>query len=150
MKIDANQLVEGETEVFAQTLEPGCMDLEVSGSKLSAAISISAKVTKVQDTLDVNVSLASNALIQCSRCLCELSIPIKKNFRLDYSLADGMIVDIAEDIRQEIILGYPLKPLCNPSCKGLCLACGKNLNESSCGCGKQSIRRHGGSGIKGL
>ena len=44
-------------------------------------------------------------------------------------------IDLDQDIREEIILDYPIKPLCRPDCKGLCPRCGKNLNEGGCSCG---------------
>ena len=43
-------------------------------------------------------------------------------------------IDLDQDIKEEIILDYPIKPLCNPDCKGLCPKCGKNLNEGGCSC----------------
>jgi uncharacterized protein len=45
-------------------------------------------------------------------------------------------IDLGPDIREEIILDYPVKPLCKPDCKGLCPTCGKNLNEGQCNCNK--------------
>ena len=42
------------------------------------------------------------------------------------------MVDITDDVRQEIILAYPMIPICAPGCKGLCPACGWNLNQGSC------------------
>jgi uncharacterized protein len=39
------------------------------------------------------------------------------------------VVDITDDIRQEIILAYPMIPICQQNCKGLCPVCGQNLNQ---------------------
>ena len=44
------------------------------------------------------------------------------------------IVDLTDEIRQSIILALPTYPVCSPACRGVCPACGKNLNEGSCGC----------------
>lgn len=35
---------------------------------------------------------------------------------------------------EEFLLALPVKPLCGPSCEGLCPSCGKNLNEGPCSC----------------
>ena len=32
-------------------------------------------------------------------------------------------------LREELILATPIAPLCTPDCKGLCLVCGRDLNE---------------------
>ena len=72
----------------------------------------------------------------CSRCLADFKIDYKKDIDLNYPVNNlEPTIDLDPDIREEIILDYPLKPLCRPNCKGLCLKCGKNLNEGGCTCG---------------
>lgn len=42
-----------------------------------------------------------------------------------------------EDVlREQILLSLPSRTLCGPDCKGLCLQCGQNLNQGTCGCGR--------------
>lgn len=43
-------------------------------------------------------------------------------------------VDISKHIRDLVHLEITLNAMCNPSCKGLCLRCGTNLNTRMCGC----------------
>jgi uncharacterized protein len=31
-----------------------------------------------------------------------------------------------------MLLAFPISPLCDPDCKGLCPICGENLNEVQC------------------
>lgn len=49
-----------------------------------------------------------------------------------------MTIDLGELVRQEIILHFPLIPVCSKSCKGLCVVCGKNRNKQKCKCKKDS------------
>ncbi len=59
-----------------------------------------------------------------------------KDIQLSYALdSSDVFIDLKPNIREEIILDYPIKPLCSLSCKGLCLKCGKNKNEGGCNCG---------------
>ena len=44
-------------------------------------------------------------------------------------------LDLDELLREDILLELPTKFLCREDCRGLCPACGKNLNEGPCGCG---------------
>jgi len=44
------------------------------------------------------------------------------------------VVDLRDLVREAIILALPIKPLCDPECKGLCPQCGANLNEETCEC----------------
>ena len=43
-------------------------------------------------------------------------------------------VDLEPMVREQCLLGLPLRPLCKPDCRGLCSHCGANLNEGPCGC----------------
>ena len=42
-------------------------------------------------------------------------------------------------VYNEILMRFPMKTLCREDCKGLCLKCGKNLNEGECGCDRASL-----------
>ena len=134
MKIDLRGLPEGELISIIEHEEPDSMDLNTSGIKIVSPLEIKADIRKIQDVVDIKLNLKSQALIQCSLCLEETAYAVERSLRLDYSVSDKeKILDISDDIRQEIILGYPLKPLCKASCKGLCPKCGKNLNDGDCG-----------------
>lgn len=47
---------------------------------------------------------------------------------------EGDAVDVTPMVREHIILGCPLQPLCHEACKGLCSLCGEDQNFVSCGC----------------
>lgn len=48
--------------------------------------------------------------------------------------ADAAQLDVAEAVREEVVLAIDPFIVCDPECKGLCPMCGVNLNEQSCGC----------------
>ncbi len=96
----------------------------------------------------------------CSRCLKQISRPMDVGFNLEYipyreygekdeheltskeldfSFYQDDEIDIGDLIREQIILAVPMKPLCEPDCKGICSKCGTNLNEMSCDCGSDEI-----------
>ena len=50
-----------------------------------------------------------------------------------YSLV-GDRLELAEMLREQIILATPMQPLCREDCRGLCLTCGQDLNERRCDC----------------
>ena len=43
-------------------------------------------------------------------------------------------IDLEQLMREQFYLALPMKPLCGDLCKGLCPACGTNLNKGSCDC----------------
>ncbi len=48
-------------------------------------------------------------------------------------------LDLSELVRDEVLLSLPMKHLCRPDCKGICVKCGKNLNSGDCGCSAKEI-----------
>ena len=93
-------------------------------------------------------------LIPCSRCLDDVEVPfdivISRELDFNESSADrikeldeqnyidGYNLDVDLLIFDEILLGFPLKVLCEQDCKGICKVCGKNLNREFCDC-EQSV-----------
>ncbi len=51
----------------------------------------------------------------------------------------GRTIDLAPALREQILLAVPPSPLCDEACKGLCPACGKDLNAGDCGCPKTTL-----------
>ena len=50
----------------------------------------------------------------------------------------GDYLYLDEYIRQQIILNQVLSPVCKPGCKGLCPACGADLNKAPCSCSRDN------------
>ena len=64
------------------------------------------------------------------------NVPRNPQDEVDLFLIDtkAMTIDLSEMVRQEIILHFPLIPVCSKGCKGLCAVCGKNKNQTACKC----------------
>ena len=52
----------------------------------------------------------------------------------EISYIDGYDLDVDRMVNEEILLGFPMKVLCQEDCKGICKVCGANLNQGECGC----------------
>jgi uncharacterized protein len=86
----------------------------------------------------------------CSRCLKEVVYPmnISVSKEIDFNLTEeertedldetnyiiGYNLDVDTLVYNEILIGFPLKLLCDEGCKGICKNCGANLNEKTCDC----------------
>lgn len=95
--------------------------------------------------------LQSNIGSDCARCLESIVLPI--SFRLDdlfyyppqdvppgeFGVGEDGFVDLAPLVRQLSLLEVPMQPFCGPECKGLCVECGRNLNEGNCDCKSEII-----------
>jgi uncharacterized protein len=53
---------------------------------------------------------------------------------VDVALYDGDEIDLGPEIRDQVMLAYPISPLCREDCAGLCAVCGGNRNLKPCGC----------------
>ena len=96
--------------------------------------------------------LHSQVQLECARCLEIFSQPI--DFHLEsqfgvppvrpqggtiFPIGVKGILDLTEALREQILLDLPMRPLCRPDCRGLCIKCGKNLNEGPCDCVQEII-----------
>lgn len=91
--------------------------------------------------------LRSQVQSECARCLTIFSQPIdfhleaqfglppiKRHEGLIFPIGVNGILDLRGALREQILLNLPMRPLCRSDCRGLCIECGKNLNEGPCDC----------------
>ena len=88
--------------------------------------------------------------LECARCLDEVESPFDlaaqelfaAHFSAEsedgYPLANEQ-VDLEPLVRDVVMLGIPLHPLCRHDCAGICGRCGAELNEAACEC----VEEHG-------
>ena len=108
--------------------------------------------TRTNRGIFVRGHLHSQAQLECARCLETFSQPLDFHLEVQFGLPPikpqeetifpiGVkgILDLTEALREQILLELPMRPLCKPDCRGLCVECGKNLNEGPCGCVKETI-----------
>lgn len=134
MKIFVNQIpFEGLS--LEEELKPQELDLDTEIAKFSAPVRMKGTASRITNAVSVSLNVKARVVISCSRCLRQFEKEINKDLTLNYPVDKGeTFIDLNPDIREEIILDYPIKYLCSSGCKGLCAKCGKNLNEGGCNC----------------
>ena len=131
MKVRLSDIPE-EGLTATEALDPVRMNLDTADLKFTAPVGVTAAFQKQQDTVWVEVGVEGETERTCARCLEQFGSPYGSQFHLDYSVEDKLELDITDDLRQEILLSYPVRFLCREDCRGLCPRCGTNLNERSC------------------
>jgi uncharacterized protein len=134
--------------------------------KFKDKANIKIKITNSGNNQMITTGIIETTVsLKCQRCLTDFDYKIKDRFKVKYlpinfytpidkshshkteievSIEEidnlfysGNLIDILGLIREELILKFPIKPLCKEDCKGLCPLCGINLNKSSCNCKKE-------------
>ena len=123
--------------------------LLVAQTKFRGEIAGSSTKAHLRGTIDADVSL------DCTRCLEPVGRHLEISFeavfvdsseedingeaevgdeQLDESIVEGGRIDIAEVVREQILLALPDQVFCSDNCKGLCPKCGASLNLIDCKC----------------
>ena len=123
------------------------------GVKLTSNITAKIRLLKLPHEISAQVKdLNTSVEYVCDRCLTRIGLKIyipvaEREFIIDlprhaieegedvyYMDKNSTEIDLSGMLREEILLHFPGVAVCSESCKGLCDKCGKNLNESDCGC----------------
>ena len=109
---------------------------EAEGFRAAGAVSCDLYAQVVDGEMIVRGTLSVPVEARCARCTQFFSTTVTDSgFLRDFPDIQGVEeVDITEDIREALMLSLPHSPLCDESCKGLCIQCGKDLNGGPCGC----------------
>jgi len=147
MKVLISEIpVEGLDFDIKETIKSDDLSLPVRGQ---------LKILKMGAEIIVRGKLMADIDLQCSRCVkdfrSEVSVPVDVVYHpaeelrgeekhalrveeLDMGFYSGETLDLFDLIEEQIMLNFPMKPLCNELCKGICLKCGADLNAGDCGC----------------
>lgn len=110
-------------------------DMDSEDVKFTGNIHLDCTFRRITKEIIVDTRATTARLIICSRCLSQVTQTITQDFKLNYNTASlGNHLEIDKDIREEILLNFPMKVLCVEDCKGICKKCGANLNHEDCKC----------------
>ena len=109
-------------------------------------------VTNTGDALLVTGTVEGEARTSCARCVDDFSFPVTGEVEGYFVLGadkeapedmdddefdvlpEDNVIDLEPLLNAALLLEFPLVPLCDDECKGLCPTCGANLNKGPCGC----------------
>lgn len=108
-------------------------------------------VTNTGDAFLVTGTVEGQAVTACGRCLNDATFDLIGDVEGYFIVGEGDAPDDMDDdefdvlpddrtidlvplIQAALLLELPVLPLCRDDCKGLCPACGHDLNEGPCQC----------------
>ncbi|MBN1178945.1 MAG: DUF177 domain-containing protein [Anaerolineae bacterium] len=105
--------------------------------------------TRVQQGILVEGELETQLSVECVRCLETFFVDVRleieeiigvsgrPNPDITFRVTEEGRFNAVPLLRDQAWVALPMKPLCKPTCRGLCPECGTNLNLSECGCRRE-------------
>ena len=144
MKINLKQLfsIVGESRDIAYTISTDELS-DIRGRSFASPVEVKGRIYNRAGVVYLEYSVDMTLLITCDRCLKELErayhydfdhivVPSANSDNDEYIVADGKSIELNEIAVTDLLLQLPTKNLCKDDCKGLCMICGCDLNESTC------------------
>jgi len=157
LKVELRSLEQEDVVIQDQGLAR-VLGLDLAPELSPEPLEIFCQLSKIEDLISAKGWVKSKMLLTCDRCLEKFESGYKSFFELQYRLqvedlskaddeADGAvetvyfegdILDIADQVRQTVLLSVPMRAICREDCRGLCGSCGCNLNVETCQCSGQA------------
>ncbi len=153
MLIDLNEVLKNDGKVMKSE---SALGFAVYTSKLGKFPIVSREpvsltiTNKGERKLLILGSTTVTLKIPCDRCLEDVFVPLALRFEREVDMnqsedertaaldeqnyIEGYNLDVDKLVCSEIMVSWPSKVLCKEDCKGICTACGTNLNLRTCDC----------------
>lgn len=137
MRIEIDRLK--DTELNLQEDVPAeSWDMDSNDIRFTGNIHLDCRFRMIGKEILVDAKVTTNRFITCSRCLDQITQTAEQLMQLNYNARNlGNYLDIDKNVREEILINFPMKVLCSDGCKGICPGCGVNLNHQECKCLKR-------------
>lgn len=128
-------------------------------SQFLIPLNIRLKAFRLRELYEVQGTFSTHVRLACSRCLKEFEMRLAGDFELTYTKEmpgfmdaldeqeielrveeiglmyfKGEEINLQQGIQEQVLMAFPLQPLCDENCRGLCPQCGTDLNQGDCGC----------------
>ena len=142
---------------------PGEIDFEDPKVRQVAPFHTEGMAELLSNTLGeirVRGKVAGEMETECDRCLEPVRIPVSSSYDLFYRPAEDVQggaeraidegeaqigfyeddgIELAEVLREHVLLSLPMQTICSEACRGFCPRCGLNRNTGACSCVDQQV-----------
>jgi uncharacterized protein len=102
-------------------------------------VTLDLRLEAVMDGVLVSGTVTARIAAECGRCLEPVTDTVESQLQelfaydatddADAPVLDGDLIDLEPLVRDSIVLGLPMNPVCADDCAGLCTGCGGRLDE---------------------
>ena len=147
-------------EHFEQAYPADAFAADREDFRVAAPVSLAFDIFKDKAQYRLVGRTQTSLELPCSRCLEAITVAVDAPFDLRYqphapaaaaghgkddereieeddfgtAFYEDDQIDLGQLMREQFYLAVPMKPLCDSACRGLCPACGTNLNRGTCEC----------------
>jgi len=154
MELKLHEVEEGQSRLEIE-LAADSVGITQQDVALEGPLRIGLSLDRRGDEIWIRGTVHAIALQQCSRCLVDFSQILELDFEVfcaklpsartmspkaldeedgGVHFHDGHVLSIDSEIREAVLLGLPMRPLCRDACAGLCPRCGEDRNLGPCRC----------------
>jgi uncharacterized protein len=124
---------------------PAGLELELARVPVDAPMSLDLRLESVVEGVLVSGTITAPVSGECGRCLDPVSetltVEVQELFAYPASTTDdtadeeevrrlaGDMLDLEPVLRDAVVLGLPLSPVCRADCRGLCPTCGARWDD---------------------
>lgn len=124
---------------------PADLSLELIGVPAESPLELDLRLESVLEGVLVSGTVFATVTGECARCLGpvsdEMDFDLQELFAYPDSATDettsedeagrieGDLIDLEPTVRDTVVLGLPLSPLCRDDCLGLCATCGARVED---------------------
>src|SRR5258705_1403435 len=154
MELKLHEIDEGQSRLVLESAADS-MGIDPRDVTLEGPLGIVLPLDRRGDAIGLRGTVHGIALPQCSRCLVDFSQILELEFEVfcaklptartmspkaldeedgGVHFHDGHVLSIDSEIREAVLLGLPMRPLCRENCAGLCPRCGEDRKLAACRC----------------
>jgi uncharacterized metal-binding protein YceD (DUF177 family) len=146
--------VEVRVAVTETWLKAECPEIELRASP--EGVHLTGRIEPAGDEYLLRGDLKGSVVATCARCLEPATLALDVPVIVTFAESDGPssddeeaddedvlpimdgVIDLGAEIRDELLLALPMRPLCREDCAGICPTCGGNRNLTPCDCASRA------------
>lgn len=144
--LNASNALRYPGQEYPFTADATVEDMDFAGDPISFRdIKAEGVMVGTGERVSVRGTVSATLRSRCVRCLEEVEMPVTAEidavFAREKDPADpdlycfeASTIELADAVRDALIMEIPTRIICSEDCKGLCPKCGANRNMVSCAC----------------
>ena len=150
LQVDLNRLRAEHRVTLLERVAPDAELLRGTEIRLAGPLEVEVEAQDAGGDIVVRGRMEGALAVECRRCLKAAQQRVEEDLSAVFTPreetvepgagdvyllpAEKRTLELAELVREQLLLAVDPYPVCEAACRGLCPHCGADLNETECGC----------------